>query len=95
MFFSWVQISEILGVSSMAIYRRRQEYGMLNTPTEILSDTELCIIVHCIQAEFPRLGQTMVWGRLRSMGFRVTCERVRSAINFIKMTWFKELCGGG
>ena len=80
MFFSWVQISEILGVSSMTIYRRRQEYGLLNTPTEILSDAELCIIVRSMQAEFPGLGQTMVWGRLRSMGFRVTRERVRSAV---------------
>ena len=29
MSFSWVQISEILGVSYMTVYRRRQEWGML------------------------------------------------------------------
>ncbi len=29
------------GVSSMTIYRRRQEYGMLGTPNGTLSDAEL------------------------------------------------------
>ena len=29
MSFTWVQISAILGVSHMTIYRRRQEYGMM------------------------------------------------------------------
>jgi len=72
MSFSWVQISEILGVSCMTIYRRRQEYGMTGIPTGTLTDAELHMIVHRMQTELPALGQTMVWGRLRSMGFFVT-----------------------
>jgi len=83
MSFSWVRISEILGVSCMTIYRRRQEYGMTGIPTGTLTDAELHMIVHHMQTELPALGQTMVWGRLRSMGFFVTRERVRRAIHDI------------
>ena len=36
-----------------------------------------------MQTELPALGQTMVWGRLRSMVFFVTRERVRRAFHDI------------
>ena len=60
--FTGTQISEILGVSSVTMYHRRQEYGMLNTPTGILSNVELCITVQRMQAEFPGLGQQWCGG---------------------------------
>ena len=76
--FSWVQISQILGVSYMTIYRRRNEFGITEMDRERqISDDELQNI---LQQEFPAMGQTMVWGHLRSMGYRITRERVRNAM---------------
>ena len=69
MSFSRVQISEIMGVSCMTIYRTQQEYGMTGTSTGALTDPELHMIVHRMQTELPALGQTMVWERLRSVVF--------------------------
>lgn len=83
MSFSWVQISEMLGVSYMTVYRRRREYGMSGTPNATLTDAELLLLVRRMQRESPALGQTMVWGRLRSMGFSVTRERVRRTLRNI------------
>ena len=56
---------------------------MLNTPNGSLTSMELRVLVQRLQAEMPALGQTMVWRRLRSMGFFVTSERVRSVIHDI------------
>ena len=68
--FSWVQISQILGVSCMTIYRRQNEFGITEMDSERqISDDELCEI---LQEEFPAMGQTMVWGYLHSMGYRIT-----------------------
>ena len=80
MSFTWVQISEILGVSHLTIYRRRQEYGMMENPSDNITDSELCEVLQQMRRELPSLGQTMVWGRLRSLGFKVTRARVREAV---------------
>ena len=48
---------------------------MTGTPTGTITDR--------MQTELPALGQTMVWGRLRSMVFFVTRERVLRAIHDI------------
>ena len=76
MSFTWVQISELFGVSRKTIYRRRQEYGMGNDPSQNITDNELREILQEMRRELPSLGQTMVWGRLRSLGFKVTRARV-------------------
>ena len=75
MSFTWVQISELLGVSRMTIYRRRQDYGMGNDPSEDITN-ELREVLQEMRRELPSLGQTMVWGRL----FKVTLARVREAM---------------
>ena len=80
MSFSWTQIAQILGVSQMTIYRRRVEYGMLNYVSRNITDEELRVIVDQIRRDLPTLGETMMWGHLRSMGFRIARERVRCAI---------------
>lgn len=78
MSFSWVQISRLLGVSYMTVYRRRLEFGLVNLDGEReISDEDLQQI---LQQELPSIGQTMAWGRVRSMGYIVTRERVRQAM---------------
>ena len=62
MSFIWVQISDILGVSHMTIYRRRQEYGMMENPSGNITDGELSEVLQQMRRELPTLGQTMVWG---------------------------------
>ena len=80
MSFTWVQISEILGVSYMTIYRLRREYGMMENPGRNITDRELHEVLRQMRQELPALGQTLVWGRLRSVGFRITRARVREAM---------------
>ena len=65
----------------MTIYRRRQEFGLLGDPQNTLSDGELRTAIRELRRELPELGESMVWGRLRSMGFTVTRQRVRNAIH--------------
>ena len=53
---------------------------MVGEASGVLTDSELHFVVLCIQSEMPALGQTIVWGQLRSMGFSVTHERVRNTL---------------
>ena len=39
--FTWSEIASIIGVSRMTLYRRRLEYGMLDDPSELLTDDQL------------------------------------------------------
>ena len=67
----------------MTIYRRRAEYGLIfdsSTSVSDVSDVDLAQILQDLRREMPEIGESMVWGRLRSMGLQVTRERVRQAI---------------
>ena len=80
MSFNWTQIAEMLGVSQMTIYCRRVEYGLNSSNPASLTDGELRIMLSEIQRDQPALGETMIWGRFRSMGFHITRSRLRQAI---------------
>ena len=80
MSFNWTQIANMLGVSRMTIYRRRVEYGLISSTSGSLTDGELRIVLNEIQRDQPVLGETMIWGRFRSMGFHITRSRLREAI---------------
>ena len=66
--FTWVEIANLLGVSRMTIFRRRREFGLVKTVGDTIDDDELELVVRQIRRNSPSLGQTMVWGTLRSMG---------------------------
>ncbi len=80
MSFTWEQIASMLGVSRMTVYRRRIEYGLTSTSGSRLTDDELKILIQHISTEQPAMGETMTWGRLKSMGFSVTRRRLRACI---------------
>ncbi len=80
MSFSWVEISQMLGVSYMTVYRRRIEYGIIDDLGRDLSDDNLIRVVNEMKHEQPALGQTMVWARVKSLGYKVSRARVRDAI---------------
>ncbi len=82
MSFSWTKIASMLGVSRMTVYRRRMEYGIEPSGTN-LSDRELTALLQQITSQQPALGETMLWGRLKSMGFHVTRSRLRFALREI------------
>ena len=78
--FSWKGIADILMVSRMTLYRRRVEFGMLDEPSSVITEENLLSVVRQISREHPQVGQSFVLGRLRSLGYRVTRERVRQAV---------------
>ena len=78
--FNWTQIAAILGVSRMTVYRRRQEFGMLDEPRTNISDGELLVFVEDVRRSEPESGEVIVMGELLSHGYRVTRHRVRHAI---------------
>lgn len=78
--FLWSDISRMLGVSRMTIYRRRIQYNMILEPSRLVSDGELMEVVCQVRQELPDLGQSMLAGRLRGMGLHVTRDRIREAV---------------
>jgi len=78
--FTWTEIASLLGVSRMTLYRRRQEFGLLDDPTRTISDTELRRKILEIKGMLPTVGEKIILGQLRAQGFHVTRCRVREII---------------
>lgn len=82
--FSWIEISNLLGVSRVTTYRYRTEFGMLaDDITNTVTNEELTTIIQQLRHDSPYDGETMIMGHLRGMGITVTRERVRSTIRRI------------
>lgn len=81
--FTWTEISSLLGVSRMTIYRRRVECGLLQEQRDVLSDAELDSMILELRRDLPYSGQTMILGRLRSTGYYTTRVRVRESLRRI------------
>lgn len=79
--FSWTPIADMLMVSRMTVYRRRVEFGLLVEPQSSNTDQELTRIVWQLSVQHPQVGQSFICGQLRSLGYRVTRERVRRSIH--------------
>ena len=78
--FSWTEIGELLGVSRMILYRRKRDYGILETPNRAVSNAELTGLLQQLRHD---CGETMTMGHLRAMGVMVSRDRVRSVIRRI------------
>ena len=78
--FTWSDIASLLGVSRMTIYRRRQEYDLLEDPQHVLDDGELDIVLRDMRMQHPEMGTIMALGSLRSVGYEVSRKRIRSAM---------------
>lgn len=81
--FTWTEMATFLGVSRMTLYRRRQEFGMLTSSQQNISDRELQEHVRHIQADSPCVGERMILGQLRALSVHVSRERVRRAIRVV------------
>lgn len=78
--FKWKQVARMLGVSRMTLYRRRVEFGMVPQGRNI-QDRELVRVIREMRSEFPEMGEVMVLGRLRSLGYHVIRDVVRRVIH--------------
>jgi len=81
--FTWSEIAQLIGVSRMTIYRRREEFGMLEEPTATLTDSELKQKISEIRKILPEVGEKIIQGQLRSMGYQIPRCRVRESLQFI------------
>ena len=64
----------------MTIYRRRRVYNLLVEGDAVPDDVELDAILRGIRLTTPDIGQTLLQGHLRSTGYRVTRERLRTMV---------------
>ncbi len=78
--FTWTHIAKMLGISRMTLYRRRVEFGMAAHEGQVIRDSQLWRLVREMRSEFPEMGEVLVLGRLRSLGYHVLRDRVRRAI---------------
>ena len=53
---------------------------LIDDPHSSITDSELLATVMQIIQEHPQVGHSFILGQLRSLGFRVTRERVRNAV---------------
>ena len=53
---------------------------MISYVSRNITNEELCVAIDQIRRDMPMLGETTMWGHLRSMGFHIARERVRCAI---------------
>jgi hypothetical protein len=81
--FSWTAVAKMFKVTRMTIYRRRVEYHMLDESHSRISDQDLTEAVSQILTQYPHVGQTFIAGRLRSLGYRVTRQRIRSVVHSV------------
>ncbi len=65
----------------MTVYRRRIEFGLLQDPTQMVTDQELMHVLTAMRVDHPDYGETMAMGHARSQGYRVSRRRLRRAIH--------------
>ena len=62
------------------VYRYRVDFDLVIDPSAELNDADLTSFIADMQVASPNVGQYLVMGRLRSQGYKVSRERIRSAL---------------
>ena len=80
--FSWISISQMLGVSEKTLRRRREAYGIPSTQELFIATTDDQVddLVKAALQESPNSGERMIMGFLRGKGFYVQRWRIRQSI---------------
>lgn len=79
--FSWTKISNLLGISRITLYRRRNELGLQEQCNfSDISDQELDVFVKSIMDISPNSGEVMMRGALRGRAIIVQRWRLRESI---------------
>ncbi len=79
--FTWVQISQMFGVSITTITRRVREFRIWQSQNvNQISNAELRNHIELIHRNYPHAGCRMVRGILTSRGLRVTVQRIHDTL---------------
>ena len=76
---NWKSVAKFLGVSDQTLYRRRVEFGIVSSFSEI-SDDELDEQIQDILKLTPYVGESYLWGGLKGRNIHVQRARVRQSI---------------
>ena len=79
---TWTNIAKVLHISERTLYRRRQEYGILEKYSDI-SDSDLDSIIRNILSNTPNAGEKLVIGSLRSRNVHLQRWRIRDRLNVL------------
>ena len=79
---NWTSIASCLGVSPKTLHRRRMEYGIIDTYTDI-TERELELNIRDILRLTPFSGETYVRGALHGWGIHIQRWKVREALETI------------
>ena len=78
--FTVVDIAKMFGCSPKTIYRRLDQFGLMATLHTNITDGDLDNIVQSFVLTHPTSGQRMLVGYLRSLGLRISRQRVRDSL---------------
>jgi hypothetical protein len=67
----------------IVIIRRRVEYDLIDTPFLEMSEEDLRSFILQMQQNSPLIGESLVTGRLISLGYNVIRERVCQALRSV------------
>ena len=59
------------------------EFGLIDEPSNIPTDAELLSLISQIRLESPALRESLVAGRLRAQGYKVTRQRIGTTLRAI------------
>ena len=76
---NWKSVAQVLGISERTLFRRREEFNMEDTFSNI-SDTDLKNTIYCILQQTPYVGETYVRGGLVARKIFVPRHRVRECL---------------
>ncbi|CAB4435772.1 unnamed protein product [Rhizophagus irregularis] len=81
--FTWVQIANLLGISISTLNRRKNELNISDEITRYstISDHELDTIMRRIKHEQPYAGESIIFGLLISLGYKIQRQRIRESIH--------------
>ena len=79
---NWTAIATCLGVSPKTLYRRRMEYGIIDTYSDI-TERELELNIRDVLRLTPFSGETYVRGALLARGIHIQRWKVREALETI------------
>ena len=81
--FSWVSISKMFKVSRWTIAQQTDGYNLnrLSRYNNMTNDELVQIIRDYISTHVPTTSEPLMPGYLKSKGYRVQCQRVRSSLN--------------
>ena len=76
---NWKSVAQVLGISERTLFRRREEFNMEDTHSNI-SDTDLKSTIYCILQQTPCVGETYVRIGLVAPKIFVPRHRVRECL---------------